>query len=72
MTFSDPDHSELYDAVMRLPVHYRIPLYLHYYEGYSTEEIGRILPLPGATVRTRLRRARQLLQTELEEAFKHD
>lgn len=67
--FSDPHCSDVYDAVMALPVHYRVPLYLHYYEGYSTDEIGRILSLPGATVRTRLRRARQILQKELEEAL---
>lgn len=66
MPFAEPQHSDLYYSVMALPVHYRVPLYLHYYEGYSTEEIGKILSLPGATVRTRLRRARQLLQNELE------
>ena len=66
VAFSDPQHSDLYYAVMALPLHYRLPLYLHYYEGYSTEEIGKFLSLPGATVRTRLRRARQLLQNELE------
>ena len=64
--FAEPQHSDLYDSVMSLPVHYRVTLYLHYYEGYTTEEIGKILSLPSATVRTRLRRARQLLQNELE------
>ena len=64
--FSDPQHSDLYYSVMSLPQHYRVPLYLHYYEGYSTDEIGEILKLRGNTVRTRLRRARQLLQKELE------
>ena len=64
--FTDPQHSDLYYSVMSLPRHYRVPLYLHYYEGYSTEEVGQMLNLPGATVRTRLRRARQLLQKELE------
>lgn len=65
--FEDPQHSDLYYSVMALPRNYRMPLYLHYYEGYSTEEVGQILGLPGATVRTRLRRARQLLQKDLEE-----
>ena len=65
MPFPEPQHSDLYYCVMALPVHYRVPLYLHYYEGYSTDEIGKILSLPGATVRTRLHRARQLLQKEL-------
>lgn len=66
VSFTDPQHSDLYYSVMALPRHYRVPLYLHYYEGYSTDEIGELLKLPGATVRTRLRRARQLLQNELE------
>lgn len=65
--FQDPEHSELYDAVMGLPLHYRIPLYLHYYEGYSTVEIAGLLNLPKNTVCTRLRRARLLLQNELKE-----
>ena len=65
--FEDPQHSDLYYSVMALPRNYRMPLYLHYYEGYSTEEVGQLLGLPGATVRTRLRRARQLLQKDLEE-----
>lgn len=65
MSFSQPEQSDLYYSVMTLPVHYRVPLYLHYYEGYSTDEIGQILSLPGATVRTRIRRARQLLQKDL-------
>ena len=68
VSFASREHSELYAQVMALPVNYRIPLYLHYYEGYTTDEIGKILSLPGATVRTRLYRARQLLQKELEEA----
>ena len=64
--FSDLRYSDLYYCVMALPRHYRTPLYLHYYEGYSTEEIGQILRLPGSTVRTRLQRARQLLRKNLE------
>ena len=69
--FSDPQHSDLYYCVMALPRHYRVPLYLHYYEGYSTDEIGGLLNLPGATVRTRLRRARGLLQNEMEGVTEH-
>lgn len=64
--FRDLLHNDLYYGVMTLPRHYRIPLYLHYYEGYSTEEVGQILNLPGSTVRTRLQRARQLLRKNLE------
>ena len=43
----------------------RLPLHLHYGEGYSTEEIAGLLDIPAATVRTRLRRARNRLKDSL-------
>ena len=39
-----------------------------YYEGYSCEEISQFLGIPNATVRTRLRRGREQLKTNLQEA----
>ena len=41
---------------------------VHYYEGYSCEEISQFLGIPNATVRTRLRRGREQLKTNLQEA----
>lgn len=67
LVFTKDGRGELYHAVMDLPVHYRVPLYLHYYEGYSTQEIAGMLSLPKNTVCTRLRRARLLLRNQLEE-----
>ncbi len=64
-----PERSALFDAVMALPDLYRVPLYLYYYEGYSTEEIGRILRVPRATVATRLHRGRALLRDQWKEEF---
>ena len=49
-------------AVNSLPSHYRIPIYLFYYEGYQAAEIGRILGVPTATVHTRLARGRAKLR----------
>lgn len=60
-----PDHT-VYDAVSALPARYRSPVILHYYQGLSAGKIAGILRLPGATVRTRLARARALLRNELE------
>lgn len=54
-------------ALDRLPANYRTVLYLHYYEGYTAEEIGRILGIPKATVHTRLSRGREKLKPYLEE-----
>lgn len=61
------EKSDVYLAVMRLKDKYRVPLYLHYYEGYKTYEIAKILSLNHATVRSRLRTARQKLKLYLEE-----
>ena len=58
--------AELWEAVARLPEKLRIPVHLHYAEGYSTEEIAGLLDIPAATVRTRLRRARVRLRDLLE------
>lgn len=66
--FPSPEHSELMDAVLALPAKYRIPIYLRYYEDYSCDEVAALLHIPGATVRTRLRRARAMLKTDLQEA----
>ncbi len=53
--------------VMALPPKYRVVLYLRYYEGYTTAEIGKLLKLPVSTVTTRLSRGRDMLRRELEE-----
>ena len=45
-----------------------VPIHLHYYEDYATQEIAEILGIPAATVRTRLRRGRELLKKKLMEA----
>ena len=66
-SFRTPEHSELFIAVMELPRKYRIVIYLHYYEGYSTVEIAKLLKVPEATVRTRLRRGRDSLKNKLKE-----
>lgn len=36
-------HTELLGAVLSLPPKYKDVVYLYYYEGYSAEEISRIL-----------------------------
>lgn len=67
LTFDSPAHSELFYAVMALPKKYRIPIYLHYYEEYSTQEIADILKVPKSTVCTQLKRGRELLKNALRE-----
>lgn len=66
------EHSELLEAVMGLPKKYRMAIYLFYYEGYSTAEIGGLLSIPEATVRTHLARGRERLRKTLTEAEDFD
>lgn len=52
---------------MALPVKYRLPLYLYYYEGYSVAEVGEMLRMKPSTVQTRLARGREKLKRQLED-----
>jgi len=56
-------------AVMALPEQYRLPIHLHYYEGYSVAEIAGILKLGQSAVKMRLKRGREMLKLELEGAI---
>lgn len=68
VAFDNPAHSDLYRAVMELPKKYRMAIYLHYYEGYSTQEIASLLRIPKNTVCSHLKRGRELLKLQLQEA----
>lgn len=63
----EPEDRQVLEEVLRLPKKYRVPLYLHHYEGYSAAEVGAMLGLNVSTVRTRLDRARRKLRRQLEE-----
>ena len=58
---------QLLAAVRALPEKYGAVIHLHYYEGYSLKEIGKLLGLPAATVGTRLARGRERLRQSLKE-----
>lgn len=60
-----PDDGTL-AAVLKLPVKYRTAIHLHYYMGYSVEEIAKITSAKPATVKTWLSRGREKLKTTLE------
>ena len=55
----------LHDAIARLDRKLRLPVVLHYMEGYGVGDIARMLRLPSGTVKTRLARARALLRLQL-------
>lgn len=53
-------------AVLRLPANYRNSLYLFYYEDYSIREIALCLGMQENTVKTNLRRGKQMLKDMLQ------
>lgn len=57
--------SEVYSEVAKLPLKYRTVIHLHYFEGYSCAEIAKIMCTNEATVKTRLKRAREKLHNVL-------
>ena len=65
--FAETESTDLFQEVMALPVKYRLPLYLYYYEGYNVAEVGEMLQVKPSTVQTRLARGREKLKRQLEE-----
>ncbi len=59
------DHREVLEAVLSLPKQYKDVIYLHYYEGYTASEIGKILGKKENTVYSLLSRGRGILKKEL-------
>ena len=59
--------SKLWQAVCRLKEKYRLPVFLHYFEGLTLAEAAEIMNTSEAAVKMRLKRAREKLKTELTE-----
>lgn len=68
--FEDTNDQELFNMFMILSQKYRVPIFLHYYEGYSFSEISDFLKISPSAVSMRIHRARKLLKKQLEEANK--
>ncbi len=65
----------LKEEVMSLPIHYREAIILFYYEEFKASEIADLLNISQNTVRTRLRRGKELLKSKLSaqpEVFIHE
>ena len=58
------ENAALRDAILALPLALRLPLLLHYMEGYSVRETAQILSLPETTVHWRLHDARKRIRDE--------
>lgn len=72
ITFEEKEERDVYFEVLRLPLKYRTILQLYYYENLKIEEIAEILKINSNTVKTRLRRAREKLKTNLKGGFENE
>lgn len=66
--FEQFNKEQMKETIISLPKKYREVVYLYYYDSLKTDEISEALNIPVNTVKTRLRRAKQKLETILEEA----
>jgi len=58
---------EVTNAINSLPVDFRVVILLCDIEGFTYEEISKIIDIPIGTVRSRLHRARNMLKEKLQE-----
>ena len=63
------ERPDVIEAVKSLPENYRNTIYLHYYEGYTAKEIGKILDAKENTILSWLSRGREALRKELDGGF---
>lgn len=61
-TDAPAEEGRVYGMLKKLGKNNRVALYLYYYEGYSTEEIARMLGISVIAVTSRLKRGRKQLK----------
>ena len=66
LAWEQPGDGFVWEQVAALPDKHRLVLFLHYYEGYTTDEIARMLGENPSTLRSRLVQARKKLKLRLE------
>lgn len=66
-TYTDSQviYSEVYIEIRNLEEKYRVPFVLHYVEGFSLQEVAKLLKITEAAVKMRLLRARKILREQL-------
>lgn len=63
------ENTDVLIEVLKLPLKYRTAIHLHYYFGYSVNEIADILKTNPSTVKTHLSRGREMLKRRLDYEF---
>ena len=56
----------VFRALFSLDEKMRLPMVLHYVEGYPVEEVAKIMRIPTGTVKSRLARGREKVRSEME------
>ena len=72
LKFQTKEKSDVYYAVMELPLKYRTVIHLYHYEDLSISQISHILTINESTIKSQLLRARQLLKTKLKGEFDNE
>ncbi len=62
----------VFEAIMDLPVKYKIVMALYYIEGYPVKQTAKIVGATEEAVRKRLQKGRELLKLEIERSNKDD
>jgi len=70
--FEEAEGGEIFRMVMDLPVKYRIPISLHYFEGLSISEIARMLKTSESNIKVRLHRGREKLKVLLAKEIENE
>ena len=65
LPFQSAEENSVWQAVMELEESLRVPLYLFYFPGLTTQEIARALSIRPGAVRMRLSRGRERLRQTL-------
>jgi RNA polymerase sigma-70 factor (ECF subfamily) len=62
-------HRKLVEAIVRVPMRFRVPLVLHEIEGLSYQEVAQAVGCRPGTVKSRISRGRRCLREELASYF---
>lgn len=65
-TIKKDEDKLLSESILLLPVKYREIILLYYYENLSIQEISILISINQNTIKTRLKRGREMLKTHLE------
>lgn len=67
MYMTTPAEESVMEEILSLPPKYRVVIYMHYYVGYTTQEIADIMNISQSAVLSRLSRGRSKLRDILTE-----